>query len=475
MSKPKNKIRVRFVGTNAEDVTGSCVLVETNTKKILIECGLYQGEKSLLEHYKINNSNFVFKPKEIDYLILLHSHIDHVGLVPKLYKQGATCKIIAPKGLRDFFEIMAKDSAFIMDKEAEDLRKKFKRDFEPIYTSKEVETALSYWNEYEKEQIIEIEEDLKIRFTNSGHIINACQGEFWIKNNNRVTKIAVTSDLGNVAVKNFYIEDFQPIEKANLLIGEATYAKELKHIGDKNRRKDLEKIKSIITQVCVENKGKILFPVFALQRCQTLLTCIYDLFNEEDNFNIPIIIDSPLALKLSQEFLKELKGEQKEKFEKVLQWQNLKQEKDFEGTQEWVNSKEPCVFLSCSGMMNAGRSVYIASQILPNVKNCIVFCGYAGEGTLAYKIKNNKQKTITIEGKKVPCRSQVINLLSFSNHMQRKDLLQYYSNGNYDKIAIVHSEFKSKITFCEELQKEINKKNKTNKVICVNKSTEILL
>lgn len=475
MAKSKNKIRVRFIGTNSEDVTGSCVLIETDTKKILIECGLYQGDESLLEQYRINTRKFNFKVKDIDYLILAHSHIDHVGLVPRLYKQGATCKIIAPIGLKKLFDVMANDSAFIMNKDAEELTKKFNRVYEPVYTSDDVCTALSYWNEFERNQVVEIDDDIKIKFINSSHIINSCQCEIWITNKNRTVKIGITSDLGNISVKQYYVDDFEPIEKANLLIGEATYAKEKKNITNKQKKKDLEKIETAIIQTCIDNKGKVLIPVFALQRCQTLLTHLYELFSKNENFDVPIIVDSPLALKINNIFLEELKGEQREEFEKVLQWENLKIVKEFEETEELVNSELPCVFLSCGGMLQAGRAVYTASKLLPKSNNCIIFCGYSSEGSLATKIKNKKQKTITIDGKSVPCRCQSIVLNSFSSHMQREDLLNYYSNGNFDKIAVVHSNFKDKIEFCKDLQEQVGEKNKTSKVICVNKSTEILL
>ena len=475
MAKSKNKIRVKFVGTNSEDVTGSCVLIETDTKKILIECGLYQGDESLLEQYRINTRKFGFKVKDIDYLILAHSHIDHVGMVPRLYKQGATCKIIAPIGLKKLFEVMGTDSAFIMSKDAEELTKKFNRNFEPIYTSEDVYTALTYWNEFEKNQVVEIDEDIKIKFVNSSHIINSCQCELWITNKNRTVKIGITSDLGNISVNQYYVDDFQPIEKANLLIGEATYSREFKNITNKHKRKDLEKIESIIIQTCIENRGKVLIPVFALQRCQVLLTHLYDIFSENEYFDIPIVIDSPLAIKINNIFLEELKGEQQEQFQKVLQWKNLKIIKEFEETEDLVTSDKPCVFLSCGGMLQAGRAVYTASKLLPNVNNCIVFCGYSSEGSLATKIKNKKQKTISIDGKSIPCRCQSIVLNSFSSHMQREELLKYYSNGNYDKIAIVHSNFNDKVVFCKDLQEQISKKNKTGRVICVNKSTEILL
>ena len=209
MSKSKNKVRVRFVGTNNEDVTGSCVLIETETKKILVECGLYQGDETLLEQYRINSRKFNFKPKDIDYLILAHSHIDHVGLVPRLYAEGATCKIIAPIGLKKLFEVMANDSAFIMNKDTEDLAKKFNREFKPIYNSEDVFTALTYWNEFEKNQVIEIDEDVKIRFLSSSHIINACQCELWVTNKNRIVKIGVTSDLGNISIDQYYVDKFE--------------------------------------------------------------------------------------------------------------------------------------------------------------------------------------------------------------------------------------------------------------------------
>jgi metallo-beta-lactamase family protein len=211
--------------------------------------------------------------------VLAHSHIDHVGLVPRLYAEGATCKIIAPIGLKKLFEVMANDSAFIMNKDAEDLAKKFNREFKPIYNSEDVFTALTYWNEFEKNQVIEIDEDIKIRFLNSSHIINACQCELWVTNKNRTVKIGVTSDLGNISIKQYYVEDFEPIQKANLLIGEATYAREYKKITNKNRKKDLEKIETIIRQTCYDNNGKVLFPVFALQRCQVLLSHLYDIFS----------------------------------------------------------------------------------------------------------------------------------------------------------------------------------------------------
>lgn len=475
MSKKTNKVRVSFVGENATDVTGSCILIETNNKKILVECGLYQGESTLLQQYRINNARFKFKPKELDYVILNHAHVDHIGLVPRLYKEGCTAKIIAPIGLKKLYEIMLRDSAFIMERDAEDLQNKFKRIFEPIYDEKNVLTSLEYWYECEKNEVVNIDEDIKIKFTNSAHIINSCQSELWVTNANRTVKIGITSDLGNIALEQYYVDPFEKIEKANLLIGECTYSNEQRGVVKKDRKKDLEKLETVVEQVCVDNQGKILIPVFALQRCQVMLTYLYQIFHDREDFDVPIIVDSPLALKVNDIFLQELKGEDKELFKKVLQWKNLKFLKEFTDTQNWVESDKSCVFLSCGGMLQAGRAVYTATKLLPNIKNHIIFCGYSSSDSLATKIKNKKTKTINIEGKPISCRCGVTVLKSMTSHMQRPELIEYYSGGNYDKIALVHSNFNDKLGFAKELQNQILKKNKTNKVVVVNKSTEILL
>ena len=197
-----------------------------------------------------------------------------------------------------------------------------------------------------------------------------------------------------------------------------------------------------------------------------------DLRKDED-FKSPILIDSPLSIKITNYFLHALKGEEKELFEKVINWNNVKLLKEFEENQVFLKGEKPCIFLSSSGMMQAGRSVSNAKVLLRNERNCIVFCGYSVENSLAWKLKQKKNKTITIEGEKIPNRANVVVLNSFSSHMQRDDLLEYLSNGNFDKVALVHGNWNSKIVFGKELQDLISKKNKTGKVVIVNHSTEL--
>lgn len=366
-----------------------------------------------------------------------------------------------------------------MDRDAQFLSRKFKKDYSPIYTSEDVYRTIEYVKEYERNEKIELDEYVTLEFINSGHIINSCQVILWIKNGSQIKKIAITSDLGNIKLNQNYVDKFEPIQNANLLIGETTYSNIKRSIKEKDREKDLEKIRSVILTTCEDQRGSVLIPVFALQRCQQMLTYLYDTFYEDSvqgKFNLPIYLSSPLASKICKLYLEELRDEeQKEKWKKVLDWKNLVFLKDFEELEGKIKEGKPAVWVASAGMMNAGHSVYIASQLLPKTKNCILFCGYMAEGSLGAKIKSKNTKTVTIDGKPIPAKCNIISLVSMSSHMQHDELLWYYSTFNFDKIALVHGEFKDKLAFSKELQEEISKKNKTGKVTCVNKSTEILL
>ena len=180
-------------------------------------------------------------------------------------------------------------------------------------------------------------------------------------------------------------------------------------------------------------------------------------------------------LKMNDIFLNELEGKDKEYFERVMNWDNICRVEEFLETAAWVNSNTPAIFVECGGMLQAGRAVYTATKLLPKDNSCIIFCGYSVEGSLGWKIKHAKKNHIRVDGKNIPCRCDVIDLKSFSNHMQREELLEYYSSGNYDKICLVHGDMNTKLVFSEALKEEIQKKNKTNKVCVVNKSTIISL
>lgn len=482
LSKSKEKIRVSFKSSGAaEDVTGSCTVISWGKPKktILIDCGLVQGNQSLLKEYQINNSRFSFKEKEVEYIFVTHAHCDHQGRIPLLVKRGFNGKIIVPKNNKKIIKELQLDSAKIMLRDALDLSKRMKVDYFPIYTEKDVKKTYDLLEEYDFNHKYILDEDISFEFIPAGHVLGSAQLILYIKNGNSTKKLAFTGDLGNLSVPSLYTEKFVPINNCNLLVGECTYANKDKSIKSKDRIKDLEKIKSIVYDTIIDGEGSILFPVFSFQRSQVMATILYEIFKEDKNFNGKIVMGSPLTCKINKIFNEILEADDLKKWEEVLNWEKIQIVDNYEIIEELLRSKQQTIFLCSAGMLNSGFAVGIAEKLLPSSKNAIVFCGYSVEGTLSWKIKQKKQKTITINGKQISNRCNVVNLHSFSSHAQRETLLDYYSggmgNGLFGKIALNHGNFKDKCVFGKELQELIEKRNRTDKVVIVNKSTEITL
>lgn len=475
MAKNKDKIKISFVGPAADDVTGSCIWIKTPDRQILLECGLYQSCKSTLENYKINNSHFGFKTKEIDYLFVMHNHADHLCLTPRLYAKGCRAQMIMPQGSYDIAEILLKDSATIMQADAKELSETLKRDYPPLYVEDDVDTCLQHYTEYPIGDMIVLDEFVKFRFIPSGHILNSAQIELWITHGNLTKKIVYTSDLGNVHIKKYYANKFKPTSKCDVLIGETTYSRESKIATSKTRVKDLEKLKSAILQTCVTDKSRVLLPVFANDRCQNMLTYLYDIFGRDESFNIPIVVDSPMAKKCCKAYGKLLEGEDAEKWQAVMAWKNVHFAETHLESRDWRESNKPVVVLASSGMLVKGRSVGWVYSMLPRAKDRIIFCGYSAEGSIGAIIKEGKQKTITVSGKRRANRCQVTNLLSFTSHMQKDSLLKYYGSVQCEKIILVHGEMAAKTEFAKELQEEISKNDNTSKVIVAQKGYELSL
>jgi metallo-beta-lactamase family protein len=241
------------------------------------------------------------------------------------------------------------------------------------------------------------------------------------------------------------------------------------------RNKDLEKLEAVIRQTCIEDGARVLIPVFANDRCQNILTYIYDIFSGDENFDIPILIDSPMASRICRTYRELLDGEDAEKWNKVLAWKNVHFIEDSMESRDWRDSNRPVIVLASSGMVVKGRSVAWTHNMLPRVYDRIIFCGFAAQDSLAAIIKEGKQKTVTISGHRVKNKCQVTDLHSFSSHMQRDSLLKVYGATECEKIVLIHGEMNGKIEFAKELQEEISKNNNTSKVVVANKGYSLSL
>ena len=477
INKKKDKVVLEVIGGNAESVTGSCTKITTNDHTYLFEVGMIQDGHTPLENYKMNAKLLQkIKPQEIDYIIIGHCHLDHVGLIPALYARGKChAKILVPQKSTCILKEMWLDASFINQRDVDIINRK-DRNYEVFYDESTVMETLNYVQELGSDEIIHITDELGVRYRNAGHILLSKQAEVYIKGGSHTRKILFTSDLGNLATQEsrVFVENFESVNTANIVIGEATYSqRERKEITKKTLEFDLKKIKSAIEQYCIDNKKRILIPTFSLDRMPYMLWLLYSLFGKDENFKVPILVDSPLANRLLDCYSSILEGEQKELFDEMMRWKNIKRIITPEDSKAAIEDKSPKVVLSSSGMLTAGRSVKWVQSILPRAEDLIIFIGFAGSDTLAYKIKHEKeQKTININGRPIKNKAQIIDIQSLSSHMQRNDLINYYKSINCDKIYLVHSD-KSKIEFKQDLEQAISDCLKSTRVVAANKGTKI--
>lgn len=475
MRKDNNKIQVSCVGMSGGEVTGSCYLIECPTgEKILLDAGLYQNNDPY-KSWKINKQKFSFKPKEIDYIFISHLNIDHIGMLPRIIREGFNGQVFISYESVEFIKPMLEDSAKIMERDILNFNRKYKKEHSPIYDFEDVEKTLSYIRGAASQEIIKLNENISIRFIPAGHIFGSCQIELFIKlPSGNVKKISYSGDLGNIIFPQPFVENFSPIIKTNMFIGECTYNDPNRSVKKDQRQKDLNLLKSIINETCIENKGTVLIPTFALQRTETILFTLWSLFKNDENFKIPIVVDSPLGVNILHCFNYSLTNEDKEIFKQILNWKNLKIINSIEDSKVCVADETPKIVCSSSGMLTQGRSILYLKSILPKENCSIITCGYMAEGTLGYKIKNESgQKNIMIDQKAYPNKAKIFTLKSFSSHMQYTELLKYYtdiSNNGCEIIWLVHGD-ENKINFKKDLETQIHKIDKTTKVVATNYDT----
>lgn len=440
---------------------------------------MIQGEHTVLENYKVNMKYIQkIRPQELQYIIIGHVHQDHIGMIPTLYARGkCNAKIIAPKGSTSILKEMWLDSSFINCRDVEVINLKNDRNYEPFYTEDVVYKTLEYIEEIDSDKIVPLSDELAIRYTDAGHILLSKQCEVYINGGSRTRKILFSSDLGNISTQDtrVFVENFKPVTSANIAIMECTYASKERQCTKETYKKDVTKIKSVVEQYCIDNNSRVLIPSFSLDRTPYILWILYSLFGKDANFKIPILIDSPLANRLLDCYSSILDGEKKELFDEIMSWNNIKRVIQPEASKAAIADKGAKIILSSSGMLTAGRYVKWTQSILPNENDCILFMGYSGENTLAWKIKHGKDhKTININGKPYKNKAQIYDLKSFSSHMQRNEMLNYYKSINCEKIYLVHSD-SNKIEFKHDLENAIADCLKSTKVVAVNSGTKISL
>jgi len=436
-------MKIAFFGA-AKEVTGSKHLITTNDgKKILLDCGMFQGKG---EDTDKANRNFGFNPKEIDYLILSHAHIDHSGLIPLFVKNGFEGMIICTHATRDLCAIMLQDSGRIQESDTRTYNKKLAKrglpPVEPIYTAQDALKSLQQFVSITYEQKFRVTENVTLTFTDSGHILGSAAINLKIKEDDRIINFCYTGDIGRQT--NSILRNPQPFPQADILVAESTYGNRLHEI----KKEAQNKLQKIVVNTCVYKRGKLIIPAFSVGRTQEIVYALNQLENEGKLPKVKIYVDSPLSVNATniyrmhpECFNKEIL-QSMEKDPDPFGLNNLTYIQAVEDSKRLNALKEPCIIISSSGMMEAGRIKHHLANNISNPNNTILVVGYCEPSTLGARIKRG-DKEVSIHGTKYEVKADVQTMEEFSAHGDYAEMIVYMScqdKKQIKKMFLVHGE-----------------------------------
>lgn len=418
-------MKIQFIGATHE-VTGSCTLLELCGKYYLVDCGMEQGRDVF------QNVSLPVAANDIEAVFITHAHIDHSGMVPKLYKDGFKGTVYATDVTCDLCNIMLRDSAHIQEMEAQWRSKKSLRaggeEVEPVYDTKDAEGALSLFRRCNYGDMIRVGEGIEIRFTDIGHLLGSACIEIWLSEGQASKKIVFSGDVGNNDQRIICDPEF--VEETDYLVIESTYGNRLHEGERKNAVTELAKY----IQCALDRGGNLIIPSFAVGRTQEMLYAIREikqkgLVTGHDKF--PVYVDSPLASEATSIFIQCnpvcFDEETKELISRGINplW--------FEGIRITETSEEsklinaddtPKVIISASGMCEAGRIRHHLKHNLWRKENIILFVGYQAEGSLGRRLLNG-ENTVTLFGEDVSVNAQIASLQGISGHADQKGLIRW--------------------------------------------------
>ncbi|MBQ9972513.1 MAG: MBL fold metallo-hydrolase [Firmicutes bacterium] len=452
-------MKIMFCGAT-EEVTGSCHLLNVGNYKFLLDCGLFQGGKATEEK---NYEPFPFNPAEIDFMVLSHAHIDHCGRIPLLVKHGFRGKIYCTDATADLLEIMLLDSAHIQEMEAERKNRKNERAgrplIEPLYTTQDAMESLALVAPVLYDQLVEINESIKIVFNDAGHILGSAIIEIFAEENGENSKIVFSGDLG--VDDRPILRDPKVIKKADVVIMETTYGNRL---HEENKR-SVNALIDIVRKT-VKRGGNVVIPSFAVGRTQELLyefNRIYDHTPELQNElkNMKVYVDSPMSVKATEVFMKNAQVYDDDmksyilKGDNPLDFKNLNFSLSTDQSRAINDNKEPKIIISASGMCDAGRIRHHLKHNLWDSRNSIVFVGYQAEGSLGRYITDGA-KNVTLFGEEITVNAEIYDLDGFSGHADRDGLVSWFKGFQKPpkQVFLVHGERESKYAFRDYVKEE---------------------
>lgn len=424
-------MKLHFYG-GAETVTGVKFLIEAKADskksvKILVDCGAVQGARKDEEE---NYRDFAFNSAEVDYVFITHAHIDHIGLIPKLCKEGFKGKIFATAPTIDLAKITLEDSCNLLEREARELHRK------PLYAKGDIDKALSlmspvYYNKKRK-----IEDEVYFRFQDAGHILGSATIELWAEGK----KIVFSGDLGNEPAP--FLNPPTKIKEADYVLIESTYGNRT-HEGRMKRKEILE---NTIEEV-FGKKGVLMIPSFAVERSQELLFELNELVENHRIPRVPIFIDSPLAIKVTdiykkhQEYFNKKAAYLIKSGDDLFNFPGLTLTENVEESKSINRVSPPKVIIAGSGMSTGGRILFHEKNYLPDSNNCLLIISFQVKGSLGRHILEGAKK-VNIFNEQIPVKAKIVSIEGYSSHADQDALYNWLANFSkpIKQIFAVHGE-----------------------------------
>lgn len=439
----------------AQEVTGTCHELQVNGKRILLDCGLFQGRRG---DSAVKNATFAFDPaKDIDAVILSHAHMDHVGRIPLLWKKGYRGPVHCTYATRDLSEVMLADGGYIQEKDEEFHRKYLQASMMPsdgpLYTQQDAAECMALFQGHNYMDWINVTDGVRAQFIEAGHVLGAAMIVLEITEGGRKRMIGFSADLGRSSLP--IIRDPAAMPPVELLICESTYGN--------RRHEDLEtakhRLKEVVTTTAARG-GKILIPAFSLERTQQLVYDLHLLWDKKELPAVPIIIDSPLASKVTDVFMKHPECYDREMYDEFLarshnpfQFSLVHYTEDVEESKDLNGKPGPMVIMAGSGMCEAGRIRHHLKNEIEDSRNTVLAVGFMAADTLGARIVDPEVQEVKIFDRTYRKKAEVQYIDAYSGHADMDDLDAYIAGiAGLKKVILVHGEITQMEPFAQRIR-----------------------
>jgi metallo-beta-lactamase family protein len=416
--------KITFLGA-AGTVTGSKYLIEAGGKRLLVDCGLFQGSKELQQR---NWNNLSVDPATIDWVLLTHAHIDHTGYIPRLVQNGFRGPIFSNAATNELCQLLLLDSAHLQEEDAQYAAKKNYSSHHPplpLYTVAQAQTSLAQFREIPRADVFSISPEFTVRPHDAGHILGSSWLELTITENGKQTLVVFSGDVGRYDQP--ILKDPESPTRADFLLCESTY-------GDRDHPTGSvpDALADVINRVA-KRGGAIVVPAFAVGRTQTLMYYLRELLEQKRIPALPVYVDSPMAINVTGIYVKHKEDhdadfvQQEEQGNRdPLNVQNVHMTRAVEDSKKINDVAGPCIIISASGMATGGRILHHLAHRLPDSRSAVLLVGYEAEGTGGRALADGAQY-LRIHGQEVPVRAEIVKIDQLSAHAGRSELLRWLS------------------------------------------------